>query len=435
MEIDNLNAFYPNINKIFVYLFCGYVVIWYLQIGARISFLGDIRFEFIYAFLLTIIAITVVNKDNIYCPLLSLVVLYFFVLLLQLFISQDFDTSWNIFIDRIVKFAFMAFFITFYVRTPDNLKLFIFFFLLACFKMGQEGFTGTITGSMLWENQGVQRLHGVTGLYRHPNSFSGMAVGTLPFIYALWPISSKYSKFGLIILLIFSLNIIIFTGSRTGYVAFIAFILFVMLLSKHKLRFVTIMLLAGIIATSLLPNDYIKRFESIYSSKKRESESVDKRKQILEDSIKVFWENPMGVGISAFPKVRYEKFGRKQDTHNLYLEVATNLGIHGFIIFFGLIIYMIIVLKRTKYDIDHQIHELIHVQPDKHYNMKKHIQDLKFMSAIVLAVILFISVRLVLGMFGMDLYEIYWWFALGLTTAIYNINNRSREITRLFIHA
>jgi O-antigen ligase len=195
------------------------------------------------------------------------------------------------------------------------------------------------------------------------------------------------------------------------------------------------MLLAGIIATSLLPNDYIKRFESIYSSKKRESESVDKRKQILEDSIKVFWENPMGVGISAFPKVRYEKFGRKQDTHNLYLEVATNLGIHGFIIFFGLIIYMITVLKRTKYDIDHQIHELIHVQPDKHYNMKKHIQDLKFMSAIVLAVILFISVRLVLGMFGMDLYEIYWWFALGLTTAIYNINSRSREITRLFIHA
>jgi len=33
----------------------------------------------------------------------------------------------------------------------------------------------------------------------------------------------------------------------------------------------------------------------------------------------------------------------------------------------------------------------------------------------------FIMIRLVLGLFGMDLYEIYWWFAFSLTISLSNI--------------
>ena len=80
MEIDNINAFYPSINKLFVYLFGGYVFIWYLQIGNRIPLLGAIRIEYIWALLLTLIAILFVNKKNINCTLLPLIILYFFVL-------------------------------------------------------------------------------------------------------------------------------------------------------------------------------------------------------------------------------------------------------------------------------------------------------------------------------------------------------------------
>jgi hypothetical protein len=30
----------------------------------------------------------------------------------------------------------------------------------------------------------------------------------------------------------------------------------------------------------------------------------------------------------------------------------------------------------------------------------------------------FLLLRLILGLFGMDTYEIYWWFVLGLTLAV-----------------
>jgi len=43
------------------------------------------------------------------------------------------------------------------------------------------------------------------------------------------------------------------------------------------------------------------------------------------------------------------------------------------------------------------------------------------LSELARAVSLFIIIRLGLGLFGMDLYEIYWWFILGLAISLNNI--------------
>src|SRR5690606_31919493 len=91
---------------------------------------------------------------------------------------------------------------------------------LAWFKIASEGFIGWGTGSMLWENQGIQRLHGSTMMFRHPNSYSGFAVGCLSFgFFLISAVKSKLLKFFFLVLLAFSLVIIVTTGSRTGYVA------------------------------------------------------------------------------------------------------------------------------------------------------------------------------------------------------------------------
>ena len=42
----------------------------------------------------------------------------------------------------------------------------------------------------------------------------------------------------------------------------------------------------------------------------------------------------------------------------------------------------------------------------------------------------FIFVRLVLGMFGMDLYEVYWWFGAGLAFALSGLVVRTGKRTR-----
>lgn len=411
-------------------MFCGYVLIWYLQIGNRIPFLGSIRFEFIYAGVLSVLAIFSNKLKGTTNPLSKYIVILFLCMIIQIPFSYDLDTSWNVFIDKIIKFAVMAMLIVAFVKSPRDLSFFLAAFLLACLKMGQEGLIGTITGSMVWENQGVLRLHGSTGLYSHPNSFSGMALGTLPFVYFLAPISPLWIRVALFIQLGFALNIILFTGSRTGYMAFIVFILYAVYWSKKRAKAILYLLIVVAVALPFIPTGYIDRFHSIFTLEEKEGQSSLRRIEILEDAWQILIQHPFGVGISAFPAVRTATFGpdRYQDTHNLYLEVATNLGLQGLVIFFVFIYQLLKMLRNIQSSSQAQLNQLNNFMENftgsRNYSRKfeRHLFDLKLIKATSSAVSMFIFIRLALGLFGMDLYEIYWWFSLGLAICMYNIN-------------
>ncbi len=61
------------------------------------------------------------------------------------------------------------------------------------------------------------------------------------------------------------------------------------------------------------------------------------------------------------------------------------------------------------------------LSPPMKLGIKKLLSDLLLLQAICRALAGFIFVRLVLGIFGMDLYEIYWWFAGGLAISLLKI--------------
>jgi O-antigen ligase/polysaccharide polymerase Wzy-like membrane protein len=415
---------FPRVPLVYILLFAGYVIIWYLQIGYRYPALGTIRIEFLYAVILIILSFTV--RTNFSNPLYIYLLVFMFFLVIQLPLSQAYDYSKMVFVDRVIKFMFMGYFIVVFVKSPRDLKIFLAAFLLACFKMGQEGVLGVKTGGLMWENQGVMRLHGSTPMYTHPNSFSGMAMGMLPFAYYLFPHVKKYIKLFLLSLIGFAGVIVLYTGSRTGYVAFIIFWLFVLLNSKYKKKLLIAAIPLTIVGILVMPQQYKERFETIFTLEEKEGQSAETRIQILEDAVQVFTEYPFGVGISAFPAVRMKMFNRFQDTHNLYLEVLTNLGIQGFIAFFLLVFMMLKMLHGLKWQFDDLIRWLQEKFPliseeDYSEEDKKKLSDLKFLKAVSQAVFMFIIIRLALGLFGMDLYEIYWWFSFGLLIALENI--------------
>jgi hypothetical protein len=424
---------YPGTNKAILLLFCGYVIIWYLQIGYRMPALGRIRFEFIYAAFLTLIAMmSPQNKLDLSCPITKFIIAYFICLIIQIPFSHNFAQSWDVFVNRIVKFAFMAFFIICFVKSPRDLVFFLCAFMLACMKMGQEGFIGQLTGSMSWYNQGIMRLHGATPLYGHPNSFTGMALGTLPFVYYLFSISPKYIKVLLSVQLVFAINIIIFSGSRTGYVGIIILVLFIFIKSNKKKNLLVLGTVIFMFSFQFIPEQYAGRFETIFTQEDKVGRSTELRKGVIKDAWEVFVTYPFGIGVGAFPSVRRDMFGRTQDTHNLYLEVATNLGIQGLIIFFLFVFKMLKLLNKLEHDllvqIDRLQNDILEKDHDEDVRIRKktHLSELCFMKMTCCAVSSFVVLRLVLGLFGMDLYEIYWWFALGLTISLYNMNSISK---------
>jgi len=116
----------------------------------------------------------------------------------------------------------------------------------------------------------------------------------------------------------------------------------------------------------------------------------------------------------------------------------TMQAVIGFVVFVGWVVAMLNSLQKLKSALSLQLNVMRravdgveHERLDQ--EIAKHISDLKFMEAMVMAVSLFLLLRLALGLFGMDLYEIYWWFALGLTLALLNMTSTASTRTEFIL--
>jgi hypothetical protein len=162
---------------------------------------------------------------------------------------------------------------------------------------------------------------------------------------------------------------------------------------------------------------------------------------ILQDAWVILQENPFGVGVASFPAVRQRRFGRMQDTHNLYLEVGTNLGVQGLAVFLFLVGAMMAEFRRTALDFRAQVAQLMRAgrvkglpQPLRS-RLSVHVRELKFLISSAQAAGGFILIRLVLGLFGMDLYEVYWWFGAGLALILSGLVVATRRNTKILLES
>lgn len=420
---------FPHVPAIFTFLFCLYVVQWYTEFGIRSPFLGAIRFEFLLGSLLVVIAALFhAPRPEGRRPSTPIgIACLYGAMLLSFVFTVDFHLSWTIFVDRVVKFSMMALFIATFVRAPGHLRVFYGSVFLAWLRIGQVAFRGQITGGLVWESQGIMRLHGEGGSrLAHPNSLAGFGVGNLPYIYALVPVVGWVARGFLLLQLLFVTNIIIFTGSRTGYVAVFAVAIAVYFRSRARKQYLLWATIAVAISVFLVPQQYRERFSTIFSGQEREGSSRETRIQILVDAVTVFKENPLGVGVGGFPVVRERRFGRTQDTHNLYLEVLTNLGIQGGIAFLVFLSTLFADLRFATRRTLEQLKRVTRLQTltatrAEQEALETTRRDLELMRASCVGTSLFLVARLALGMFGMDLYEIYWWFASGQVIAVFEM--------------
>jgi len=410
------------------YLTGAYLFFFYMEASLRWPAFEAIRFHFVFGLILTVLCSfkylsskqskvtintrkrTVIEIDD-SRPLLNAVYLFLAVLGIYAFASMAREISTDIYINRVIKFALISFFIVTSVEKVKDLQVIIIFLLLAWLKIGSEGFIGWATGGLMWENQGVQRLHGSSPFIGHPNSFSAFAVGSLAFaLYLFKGFHNKWLKIMLAVIVFFSIIIIIFTGSRSGYVAVLLASIYIFVKMKEgKLKVFFISFAVLIALAPLIPEQYYERFQSIYTGKAKEGNSSNTRTIIITDALKIYAEYPLGIGIQAFSSVRMDMFGRMQNIHMLYLEILTNLGPLGLIMF-------LIFIKRMFY-----LNKISIEQTEKLLDEGNPIKDLKFLQSLAKAMVAYLILRLVFGLFAMDLYEPHWWLILGLTLAIYKL--------------
>jgi len=431
---------YPRLNTFYFLVFLAFVVGRYIDIGNRMDILATIRFEFLLGGSAVILASIQAagRKPEIgqAKPILVLIALLFVAMIFQLPFAADPPEAQRVFNDRVFKFALLTFLICAMVETPIAMKLFLAAFLFSIFYITLESVEGLISGGLVWENQGIQRLHGAVPMYGHPNSLGGVAMGSLPFVIFYFPrFRNLIIKGGLLAVATTSIICVIYSGSRTAYLGLLSLVFWWWFQSNNKGRFAVVMLICGAGALAVLPDEYIERFKSI-GGEEAEGHSKEARIVILQDAMTILQENPLGVGVASFPAVRRARFNRSQDTHNLYLEVATNLGVQGLIVFMALVGAMMVAFRRTTFAFRRQRKRLARLArhggltPGARRFITAHDNDLELLIATAQAGAGFILIRLVLGMFGMDLYEIYWWFAAGLAFALSGLVVRTSRRTQ-----
>lgn len=419
---------YPEAPLFMYGIFLAFVLARYVQANYRVGLLDAIRFEFLLGAASCGLAVVYIAGHPRQLAgargLVAAISLLFVVALTQLPFAADPVTARLIFNDRVFKFAMLTFLIAVFVESPRYLRWFIAAWLFAIFYITLEAFRGLLNGGLYWQNQGVMRLHGAVPIYIHPNSLGGVALGTLPFLWYFWNQFRRwFARVALLACATTSLISVIYSGSRTAYVGLLGLVFWFWLQSEKKVRFGAYLLVVGAVVVMLVPDQYIERFKSI-GGQEKEGRSKDTRIVILRDAWTIFLENPLGVGVASFPAKRIERFGREQDTHNLYLEVATNLGVHGLAVFVALVYLMMRMYTRVTRSCKRLQRDLRRacrgpgVSGPAVQAARVIDADLGLMIATAQAAGGFIFARLILGLFGMDLYEIYWWFGAGLAIAL-----------------
>ena len=434
---------YPERGMMIYLVFLAFVVARYIQLGARRDILATVRFEF----LLGLLVIALVSHQlSVRKPLIGdsknlliLIGLLFLVMLFHIPFAAAPVRAQDVFMDRVIKFAFMTYFMVVLIESPKYLKLFLAAFMFSVFYITFESVRGLRSGGLVWESQGIMRLHGAVPIYMHPNSLGGVAMGALPYAAFLVPqFKNRFIQLGLLATAGTATICVIYSGSRTAYVGLLAFVLWWFFQTEKKRRFLLYGLVLGAVFLNSIPDQYIERFESI-GGQEKEGRSKEARIDIMRDALVILGENPLGVGVASFPEVRRAKFGRAQDTHNLYLEVATNLGVQGFIVFMALVTVMLIQLRRSMFSFRRQRRHVGRLIGNKTLDKEtrqaayKHDRDLQFLVATAKATGGFIVGRLVLGFFGMDLYEVYWWFGAGLAIVMAGLVVRTKRRTTVLL--
>ena len=150
---------------------------------------------------------------------------------------------------------------------------------------------------------------------------------------------------------LFMVGAVIASGSRGGFVGFVVMlgVLGIMTVRRHPA-----VVLAGVLAVMcalpVLPANYWRRIASITDDSKDDFGSADERKTLMRESIQAYAENPIvGVGAGEFkdwnPRGRVAAW---HESHNVWLQVASELGTLGFAVFFFLVARAFIAGWQTR---------------------------------------------------------------------------------------
>ena len=140
---------------------------------------------------------------------------------------------------------------------------------------------------------------------------------------------------------------VVLSYSRTAYVAILAGLVVILLLSKARLKLMLPALALIMVVPLLLPPAAVERFDTISIDEELRDESTDLRFVIWAEAFGHFKENPLlGIGFHNFHHPEYST--HEMSVHNFFLRELVEKGLLGAVIVLGLFWSITRLLWRSR---------------------------------------------------------------------------------------
>jgi O-antigen ligase len=247
----------------------------------------------------------------------------------------------RLFTDVYVKIVLIVMLMMNALRSPQRLDRFVSLILLATGYLGMRAVFDYARGVNMIEDYG--RVRGaVGGIFGNPNDLALNMVAFLPFaMFRVISQGSALRRLSAAAGALFMTGAIVVSQSRSGTLGLAAVLLLGgAQLARRSPGLTASTALVLLLALPLVPGSYWERVASITDASKDQTGSRETRSTLFREGLTAFFDRPLtGVGAGQFKNYKPEQ--REQawnETHNVLLQVAAELGLIGLVVFSFLVV-------------------------------------------------------------------------------------------------
>jgi O-Antigen ligase len=336
-------------------LYLVFVLSWFLHLPDRVPAFGVLRLDLVLVCLIA--ALTMVTKQQAVPPrdgrIRSLILcLVAYALLTVPFVEWP-GSVLRAGLPNFIKAFVFYYFTTELIATESQLRK-----LLTVFVAGQsfrvleplylhmtDGYWGSF--STMAGGEALDRLAGAPLDIINPNGLAFVILTVIPFFHYLGPMTKLggvlYTSF-----LPLALYALILTSSRSGMLGLAVTVLLLWWKSRRKLLFGGAVIIAVLVGVQYLTENQKDRYLSIFRSDTKNAATAQGRTEGVKSDFQVALRRPFfghGLGTSVEANAHFNT--RAEISHNLYTEVAIELGFVGLAIFLVFLVIVSRTVNRT----------------------------------------------------------------------------------------
>ncbi|MBV9344291.1 MAG: O-antigen ligase family protein, partial [Gammaproteobacteria bacterium] len=200
----------------------------------------------------------------------------------------------------------------------------------------KSGYWGSFTSLGNWEY--MERLAGSPYDIINPNGLAFVIIMALPLLHLILKPDTTLRRALLVGTAIAMCYALVLSASRSGFLGLIFLGVLLVWRSKHRVVFLTAGALVLMVSIGLMNDLQRERYVSIFSHSAKGGQTAEDRINGVIADFKVSLRHPLfGHGLGTSREANANFRGEDLPSHNLYLEVAEELGYVGLVLVLALI--------------------------------------------------------------------------------------------------